>query len=113
MHDALHRYEHDVHVVDDPEDWHLQLDEGACVQVMLDTDGMFHREMDHQTTACGEPIPHVGQWRRVKKYEGQLCSVCYTPEEIRKATKANDALEAERHTDEPLITRRNRKNGTP
>jgi hypothetical protein len=109
---GLQRYEFDAVVVDDPEDWHQELPEGTCVQVMLD-DGHFHREMDHRVTACGLPIAHVGQWRRAKKYEGNLCSDCYTVRELAEAKKANDAAEAERHTDEPLITRRNRKNGTP
>jgi len=55
------------------------------MQVMLDSDGLFHREMTYQRTACDQPIPHVGQWRRVKQYDGhELCPVCYTPAEIEK-----------------------------
>lgn len=68
------------------------------MQVMLD-DGYFHREMDHTTTACEQPIPHVGQWRRVKKYDGRLCPHCYSAAEIARAEAAN-AAELERITGE-------------
>ncbi len=70
------------------------------MQVMLD-DGQFHREMDYTTTACELPIPHVGMWRRIQKYEGNLCvNGCYSAPELRRAKEANEKLTQERHDEE-------------
>lgn len=62
------------------------------MQVMLD-DGFFHREMDHTTTACDKPIPHLGQWRRIQQYIGNLCiDGCYSRPELARAARANAKL---------------------
>lgn len=72
------------------------------VQVMLD-DGEFHREMDYTTTACDQPIPHVGQWRRIQQYEGNLCKRgCYSAPELARAEEANKRAKEER--DAPILT---------
>jgi len=74
------------------------------MQVMLD-DGFFHREMDYQTSACDKPIPHVGNWRRIQKYEGRLCEDgCYSEAELARAHKRNAEIKAEQELDEPMFS---------
>lgn len=46
----------------------------------------WHREMDHQETACGLVITIADYGdRRPSKYEGCLCMNCYTPREVARA----------------------------
>ncbi len=62
--------------------------EAFDVQIALD-DGAWHREMDYKVSACGQPIPALGQYKRIQRYEGNLCPICYTPDELARAAEAN------------------------
>jgi hypothetical protein len=106
IHDFLDR--HETIVVDDPDVGPVRSTsptEAFEMQIADDEDGLFHREMDYKTTACGRPIPALGQHRRPQRYEGNLCTACYTPAEIARAAEFN-ARELEHITGEgkPLYT---------
>jgi hypothetical protein len=99
-HESIAHYEADTIVddVEDPPARSTSPTEAFDVMVMLD-DGAWHREMDYRTTACEKPIPHVGNWKRIQTYDGNLCAVCYSPAELARAAEAN-AAELERLTGE-------------
>lgn len=64
--------------------------EEVDVEVSLG-DGLWHREMNHDETACGEKL-RVGLWRRSKKYEGLYCPNCWTPREVLRARIAYEDM---------------------
>jgi hypothetical protein len=91
-HESIAYYEPDVTVsdADDPPIRSTPQTEQFDMQVMLD-DGFFHREMDYLTSACDQPIPHFGNWKRVQRLQGNLCPICYTPAELARAAATNAA----------------------
>jgi len=91
-------------VMDDPDDaWRPPRElEEVDVQIRLD-DGAYHRIATLTNTACGEVINlRLQQEQRRQKYEGHLCTSCYSPFELALTKTTNTALAAEAPATKPL-----------
>jgi hypothetical protein len=101
MIDAAHAYEETV-VVGDPDEPQPSIaigrapSEDLTMQVRLE-DGWHRKLVDVDETACEKPFRIAGVHTRREQLthsNGPLCTVCFTPRELRRATE-NDARSAE------------------
>lgn len=79
------------------------------VDVHVNLDGEWHRELTHRETACEKRLAITGLWRRPKKYDandGAYCTICFSKREIREANAMKAATaEVERELDEEWSSR--------
>ncbi len=78
------------------------------VDVHVNLDGEWHRELTHRETACEKRLAITGLWRRPKKYDatdGAYCPICFSKREIREANAMKAATaEVEREFDDEWLS---------